>query len=138
MLKPKKRRSEERRFIGFVWILERNLERSAANLHEVHALRAGVHLLYQAEAACGADDLAHVVVDGDRQALCAGNFDVVVSSPVDGNCSESCRVGRKCGGRRRLRVPRSRAPRAAGEVAIKRAQCQACLIIAERERFQRS
>ena len=80
-------------------MLERNLERLAADLHEVHALRSGEHFLHEAEATGGTHDLAHVVVDRDGLALSALHHDVVVGAPVDGDRIEAGLFDRQCDGR---------------------------------------
>ena len=76
-------------------MLERYFECLAADLHEVHALGAGVHLLEDAETARGADDLSEGVRDGDCHALGSRDDDVVVGRPVDGNVEETCLFSRQ-------------------------------------------
>lgn len=70
-------------------MLERDFERVAANLDEVHALGAGEHLLQESESAGGAYDLAEGVRDRDGHALGAFDDDVVVGRPVHGDCGEA-------------------------------------------------
>ena len=62
--------------------LERGLERPRADLHDVHALGAGIDLLCTSESAGGANDVAEAVEHGDGLALSIGDYDVVVRGPI--------------------------------------------------------